>query len=69
MDRIAYIRSCIGDRSYAEFAKELSISTCSVARWFIKTKYKQQPTDITLRAIQLLDFIKAQGLEPPPPFN
>jgi DNA-binding transcriptional regulator YiaG len=69
MDRIAYIRSCIGDRSYPQFAQELGISTCSVSRWFIQTKNQQHPTDITLRAIQLIDFIKANGLEPPPPLS
>lgn len=69
MDRISYIRGCIGDRSYPEFAQDLGISTPSVARWFIKTANRQQPSEITVRAIQLLDFIRSQGLEPPPPLN
>lgn len=67
--RINYIRACIGSRSYPEFAQDLGISTPSVARWFLQTSNRQNPSEITVRAIQLLDFIRAQGLEPPPPFS
>ena len=69
MDRIAYIRGCIGDRSYPEFAQELGITPHAIAQWFMSTTNKRQPSDVALRAIQLLTFIRDSGLEPPPPLN
>lgn len=69
MNRIDYIRGCIGDRSYPEFAQELGVTPHAIAQWFTATKNRRQPSDITVRAIQLIEFIREAGLEPPPPLN
>jgi DNA-binding transcriptional regulator YiaG len=69
MNRIDYIRSCIGDRTYPEFAQEVGVTSHAIAQWFTATKNRRQPSGITIRAIQLIKFIREAGLEPPPPLN
>jgi DNA-binding transcriptional regulator YiaG len=69
MNRIDYIRACIGDRSYPEFAQELGVTPHAIAQWFMNTSNRRQPSDLTLRTVQLLTFIRDSGLEPPPPLN
>lgn len=48
-------------------AYELAMSESNFRRYAIVTKNKRKPSTQTCRVVQLLDFIRQNGLEPPPP--
>ncbi len=53
--------------SYSKLSREIGISENAVQRYFLSesAKSKGTPDNRTLRIIQLLDFIKSNGLIPP----
>ena len=55
--------------THTKLAREIGISENAVSRYFFSdtAKSKSRPDSRTLRIIQLLDFIKQNGLTPPDP--
>jgi hypothetical protein len=50
-----------------QVAYEHCITEVSYRRQMLSTENKTKPSPQTCRISQLLDFIREQGLEPPPP--
>jgi hypothetical protein len=48
-------------------AYDLAMSEGNFRRYAITTKNKRKPSTQTCRVVQLLDFIRQNGLEPPAP--
>lgn len=48
-------------------AIEISVTEATIRQYLLSTKNKRTPSVQVCRIVQLLDFIKKQGLQPPPP--
>ncbi|MBW4598972.1 MAG: hypothetical protein KME29_04990 [Calothrix sp. FI2-JRJ7] len=44
---------------------EIGITETGYRMYLLSTKNRRQPSPIVCRTVQLLDFIRSQGLEPP----
>ncbi len=66
MTREDYVRSLLRKNYPTQVAasQALGIEENTVRRYFNNLR---KPGDAVCRAVQLLDFVRSQGLEPPPP--
>lgn len=52
--------------TYGDAAHDIGINEVSVGRYFCG---KASPASTVIRTVQLIEFIKSQGLEIPPPLD
>ncbi len=68
MTREEYVKQMLSKNypTQAAASEALGVEENTVRRYF---NNRRKPGDIVCRTVQLLDFLKAQGLEPPPPLK